>query len=246
MCLRRRTAAKRGPSAGRDGPEAEGAVIRETLDAKKMTQTKIVALAAEPIQTLAVGACVSPLIGSRGGGECAICQAKVQAAAMEELQPEEQPQQPQQQPAARAVEQERQPEEGEWGWDDDEAELQFGTDDAGSPAASPPAGAGAAGKQGQSQQRSEGRGERRDAASARGVEPGSRSAGRRAGGGGAAAAGPSIQAMSAQWRQGISLARQDSGRKRIGRMGSAGRSGARGRHPSPTRSRHSDLSSNSG
>jgi len=214
-------------------------VIRETLDAKKMTQTKIIALAAEPIQTLAVGACVSPLIGSRGGGECAICQAKVQAAAMEELQPEEQPQQPQQQPAARAVEQERQPEEGEWGWDDDEAELQFGTDDAGSPATSPPAKA-----QGQSHQRSEGRGERRDAASARGVEPGSRSAGRRAGGGGAAAAGPSIQAMSAQWRQGISLQRQDSGRKRIGRMGSAGRSGARGRHPSP--SRHSDLSSNSG
>ena len=34
---------------------------------------------------------------------------------------------------------ERQPEEGEWGWDDDEAELQFGADDAGSPATSPPA-----------------------------------------------------------------------------------------------------------
>ena len=165
-------------------------MIRETLDVKKMTQTKIVALAAEPIQTLAVGACVSPLIGSRGGGECAICQAKVQAAAIEELQPEEQPQQPRQQPAARALEQERQPEEGEWGWDDDEAELQFGADDAGSPATSPPAKA-----QGQSHQRSEGRGERRDAASARGVEPGSRSAGRRAGGGGAAAAGPSIQVI---------------------------------------------------
>jgi hypothetical protein len=59
-------------------------VIHQTLDVKKMTQAKIISLAAEPIQRLAVEACVSPLIGSRGGGECPVCQAKIQAAALEE------------------------------------------------------------------------------------------------------------------------------------------------------------------
>eukprot|EP01046_Picozoa_sp_COSAG06_P070185 COSAG06_NODE_19508_length_835_cov_0.777174_1_plen_256_part_01 len=59
-------------------------VIHQTLDVKKMTQAKIISLAAEPIQRLAVEACVSPVIGSRGGGECPVCQAKIQAAALEE------------------------------------------------------------------------------------------------------------------------------------------------------------------
>lgn len=65
--------------------------IHQTLDIKKMTQAKIVSLAAEPIQVLAVGACVSPLIGSRGGGDCPICQAKVQTARGQEERSLEKP-----------------------------------------------------------------------------------------------------------------------------------------------------------
>ena len=81
-----------GQAAGSSGAEpmdASSLIIRQTLDVKKMTQAKIVSLAAEPIQTLAVSACVTPLIGCRGGGDCRICQVKVQAAALEERSTEE-------------------------------------------------------------------------------------------------------------------------------------------------------------
>lgn len=81
-----------GAQVGLDDMPKSGdaaSVIHQTLDAKKMTQAKIVSLAAQPIMEVAVGACKPLLIGSRGGGECSICQAKVQASGEEEHNPEE-------------------------------------------------------------------------------------------------------------------------------------------------------------
>lgn len=285
-------------------------IIHQALDVKKMTQSKIVSLAAEPIQVVAVGACASLLIGSRGGGDCPICQAKMQASAEEEDRLEEPVVDAQhdrhaaaQQPMRRtnrAPEREHPPhfhmeDDGEdsddsyaaWGWENEEpqpAVLTLMGADSATDAAGVAVGASAVvGTAGRTEgmatqerhlgQHGAGRAGSQTGAAASGSVgsllpgPGNPVAGggpRRprssphhssgvATGGVAVGvgAGPSIQAMSAQWRQGLSLQRpaREPGRKTPvaagrtkglghGQSGPTVRGAARG--ASPTRSRNSD------
>lgn len=289
-----------GDQVGSGGMSSSGdaaSVIHQALDVKKMTQAKIVSLAAEPIQVVAVGNCSSLLIGSRGGGECPTCQAKVQASGEEERSPEEPFLNAQhhhgaaQHPSfATRVEDELHPhaqmeDNGDesddsyaaWGWDSENPQ----------PAGRTSVGASAVVGIGRTdgilmQERFPGQqGAARTGALTSGPAVGSstlpgsgivggaprrpRSSAHHSGiatGGGVAVgagAGPSIQAMSAQWRQGLSLQRpaREPGRKTAVSAGRGSPSGARrglgqgsvgsgpavrgaARAASPTRSRTSD------
>jgi hypothetical protein len=76
------------PAAG-SNESPPSSTLAYVLELTKMTHNKLVSLAAEPIAALAADLSVSPLLSSRGGGKCAICMAKVQAAALKELTTDE-------------------------------------------------------------------------------------------------------------------------------------------------------------